>query len=64
MIRESPTECPALHVAKQLNGPLETVCNTVASPMFRGVGEAVNPRAKHTSVQINSKKCIDTIEIP
>jgi hypothetical protein len=64
MTRESPTECPALHVAKQLNVPLETVCNTVAFPMFRGVVEAVNPKAKHTSVQINSKKCIDTIELP
>jgi hypothetical protein len=64
MIRESPTECPALHVAKQLNVPLEMVCNTVAFPMFRGVAEAVNPKAKHTSVQINSRKCIDTIELP
>jgi hypothetical protein len=64
MIRESPTECPALHVAKQLNVPLEMVCNTVAFPMFRGVAEAINPKAKHTSVQINSKKCIDTIELP
>ena len=64
MTRESPTECPAMHVAKQLNVPLETVCNTVAFPMFRGVAQAVNPNAKHTSVQIDSKKCIDTIEIP
>ena len=64
MIRESPTQCPALHVAKQMNLPLEMVCNTVAFPMFRGVAEAVNPKAKHTSVQISSKKCIDAIEIP
>lgn len=64
MTRESPTQCPALHVAKQMNLPLEIVCNTVAFPMFRGVAEAVNPKAKHTSIQIKSKKCVDTIEIP
>ncbi len=63
MIRESPTQCPALHVAKQMNLPLEMICNTVAFPMFRGVAEAVNPKAKHTSIQISSKKCIDAIEI-
>jgi len=63
MIRESPTQCPALYVAKQMNLPLELICNTVSFPMFRGVAEAVNPKAKHTSVQITSKKCIDTVEI-
>lgn len=64
LIRESMTQCPALHVAKQMNLPLEMVCNTVSFPMFRGVAEAVNPKAKHTSVQISSMKCIDAIEIP
>jgi hypothetical protein len=64
MTREAPTQCPAMLVAKQMNLPLEMVCNTVAFPMFRGVAEAINPKAKHTSVQIHSKKCIDTIEIP
>ena len=64
MIRESPTQCPALHVAKRMNLPLEMICENVAFPMFRGVAEAVNPKAKHTSVQIASAKCIDAIEIP
>jgi len=64
MTREAPTQCPAMLVAKQMKLPLEMVCNTVAFPMFRGVAEAINPKAKHTSVQIHSKKCIDTIEIP
>jgi hypothetical protein len=64
MTREAPTQCPAMLVAKQMNLPLEMVCNTVAFPMFRGVAEAINPKAKHTSVQIHSKKCIDAIEIP
>ena len=64
LTREEPTQCPAMIVAKQMNLPLEMVCNTVAFPMFRGVAEAVNPKAKHTSVQIHSKKCIDAIEIP
>ena len=63
IIREGPTQCPALYVAKQMKLPLELVCNTVSFPMFRGVAEAVNPKAKHTSVQISSKNCIDTIEI-
>lgn len=64
MTRESPTQCPALHVAKRMNLPLEMICENVAFPMFRGVAESVNPRAKHTSVQIASEKCIDAIEIP
>jgi hypothetical protein len=64
LTREDPTQCPAMIVAKQMNLPLEVVCNTVAFPMFRGVAEAVNPKAKHTSVQIHSKKCIDTFVIP
>ncbi len=64
MTRESPTRCPALHVAKQMNLPLEMICNTVAFPMFGGVVEAVNPEAKHTNVQISNEKCIDAIEIP
>ena len=64
MTRESPTQCPALHVAKRMNLPLAMICENVAFPMFRGVAESVNPNAKHTSVQIASEKCIDAIEIP
>jgi len=64
MTREAPTQCPAMLVAKQMNLPLGMVCNTVAFPMFRGVAEAINPKARHTSVQIDSKKCIDVIEVP
>lgn len=64
MIREAPAQCPAMQVAKQMNLPVEMVCNTVAFPMFRGVAEAVNPKAKHTSVKIATKECIDAIELP
>ena len=64
MIRESPTECPALHVAKRMKLPLAVVCENVAFPMFRGVAESANPDAKHTSIQIASETCIDAIEIP
>ena len=64
MTRESPSQCPALHVAKQMNLPLEMVCNIVALPIFKGVVQAVNPSAKHTSVQIATPKCVDAIEIP
>jgi hypothetical protein len=64
MIREAPAQCPAMVVAKQMNLPVEMVCNTVAFPMFRGVAEAVNPKAKHMSIKIASKECIDTIELP
>ena len=63
MTRESPTQCPALHVAKRMNLPLAMICENIAFPMFRGVAESVNPKAKHTSVQIASEKCIDAIEI-
>ena len=63
MTRESPSQCPALHVAKRMNLPLEMICENIAFPMFRGVAESVNPKAKHTSVQIASEKCIDAIEI-
>jgi len=64
MTRESPTQCPALHVAKRMNLPLAMVCENVSFPMFRGVAESINPKAKHTSVQIASAKCIDAIELP
>ena len=64
LTRDNPTQCPALHVAKRMNLPLETVCKTVAFPMFMGVAAAVNPDAKHVSVQISSARCIDAIEIP
>ena len=64
MIRESPTQCPALLVAKRMNLPLAMICENISFPMFRGVAESVNSNAKHTSVQIASEKCIDAIEIP
>jgi hypothetical protein len=64
IMREAPTQCPAIVVAHQMNLPVEMVCNTVAFPMLRGVAEAINPKAKHTSVKIGSKECIDTIELP
>ncbi len=56
MIRESPAQCPAIKMAEQMNIPLEMVCNTVAFPMFRGVVEAVNPKAKHTSLRISKER--------
>lgn len=62
--RESPTMCPAIIAAKQMNLPLEMVCNTVALQMFRGIAKAVNPNAKHYNVQMSEQKCIDRIEIP
>jgi len=64
IIRESPAMCPAMIVAKQMNLPLEMVCNTVALPMFKGVARGVNPNAKHSTVQASEQKCIDRIEIP
>jgi hypothetical protein len=62
--RESPTLCPAIIVAKQMNLPLEIVCNTVALLMFKGVARSVNPNAKHSNAQMNKQKCVDSIEIP
>ena len=62
--RESPALCPAIVVARQMNLPLEMVCNTVAFPMFKGVAKAVNPKAKTSNVQRSENKCIDRIEIP
>ena len=62
--RQSPTMCPAIVVAKQMDLPLEMVCNTVALRMFRGVAKSVNPNAKHSSIQTSEQKCIDRIEIP
>ena len=50
MTRESPTQCPALHVAKRMNLPLAMICENIAFPMFRGVAESVNPAAKHISI--------------
>jgi hypothetical protein len=64
LIRESPTLCPAIIVAKQMNLPLKMVCNTVALHMFKGVAKSVNPNAKHSNVQMSEQKCIDRIEIP
>jgi len=63
MKRKLPSKCPALQVAKQMNVPLETICKTVAFPMFRGVTKAVNPKAKHTSLKISREECVDVIEI-
>jgi len=62
--REPPAICPAIVVAKQMNLPLETVCNTVALSMFKGVAKAVNPNAKTSNIQMSEQKCIDTIQIP
>ena len=62
--RESPTMCPAIMVSKQMNMPLELVCNTVALPMFKGIARAVNPQAKTSNIQVTERKCIDGIEIP
>ena len=62
--RRSPSQCPALQVAKQLNVPLEVVCNTLAFPMFRGVFKAINRDSKHTNIEISQEKCVDMIEIP
>jgi len=62
--RENPTVCPAIIVAKQMNLPLEMVCNTVALPMFKGIANSVNPNAKHSSLQMSEQKCIHRIEIP
>ena len=62
--RESPTICPAMRVAKQLNVPLEMVCKTVTIPTLRGVIKAVNPDAKHVSVQLSEQKCVEAIEVP
>jgi hypothetical protein len=63
VIRESPAMCPAMVVAKQMKLPLETVCNTVASPMFKGVAKAVNNNAKYSNIQMTEQKCVDKIEI-
>ena len=62
--RESPTICPAIIVAKQMNLPLEMICNTVALPMFKGVAKSVNPNARYYNLQMSEQKCIDRIEIP
>jgi hypothetical protein len=64
LTRETPTMCPAVVVAKQMNLPLEMVCNTVTLPMFKGVAKAVNPNAKTFNIQRSENKCIDRIEIP
>jgi len=62
--REIPVRCPAIVVARQMKLPLETVCNTVALPMFKGVAKAVNPNAKTSNIEMSEHKCIDVIEIP
>jgi hypothetical protein len=62
--RETPAKCPAMVVAKQMNLPLEMVCNTVALPMFEGVAKAVNSHAKTSNIQRSENKCMDRIEIP
>lgn len=61
--RESPTLCPGLVVAKQMNLPLETVCNNISQRMFQGVAKAVNPNVKYSAVQMSERKCVETIEI-
>jgi len=64
IIRESPSLCPGIYVAKQLKAPLETVCQTVNFPMMRGVAKAVNPNAKQTSIQLSEDRCEEIIEVP
>ena len=64
LIREMPSQCPALHVAKQLNVPLEMVCKTVSFPTIRGIAKGINPDATHTSVQLSEQKCVETFEVP
>ena len=63
-IRANPTKCPALHISKQFNIPLEMVCRTIAFPVFRGIFKAINPEAKHSNTQIREERCIDLIEVP
>jgi len=62
--RESPTVCPGIIVAKQMNLPLEMVCNNISMRMFEGIAKSVNPNAKHSSVQMSEHKCIEVIKIP
>jgi hypothetical protein len=64
VIREIPAMCTSMVVAKQMNLPLEMVCSTVASPMFKGVAKAINPSARYSNIQMSEQKCIDKIEIP
>ena len=64
MIRENPTQCPALHIAKQMNLPLETVCGNICQPMFKGIAKSVNLNAEYKAVQMSQNKCVETIEIP
>jgi len=63
VIRQSPTMCPAMIVAKQMNLPLKTVCDTVALQMFRGIARSVNPNAHHENVEMSHAKCVDKIMI-
>jgi hypothetical protein len=63
IIRESPTKCPGIIVAKQMNLPLETVCHNISQPMFKGIAKAVNPNVEYNTVHMSEKKCIETIEI-
>ena len=64
VIRKSPTLCPGLVVAKQMNLPLETVCQNISQQMFKGIAKAVNPNAEYGTIQMSQQKCIETIEIP
>ncbi len=57
------TPCPGIIVAEKMNLPLETVCNTVNLPMFKGVAKSVNLNAKHSNIQMSQQKCIERIEI-
>jgi hypothetical protein len=63
VMRKSPMLCPTMVAAKQMNLPLDLVCETVAIPMFRGVAKAVNKTAVHSSIR-SQQKCIDKIQIP
>ena len=61
--RKSPMLCPTMMASKQMNLPLDLVCETVAIPMFRGVAKSVNKNAVHTSTR-SQQKCVDKIQIP
>ena len=47
--RVSPTKCAGLAVAQQMNLPLETVCQTISQPLFKGVAKAINPNMNSIS---------------
>ena len=51
-------------VAKQMNLPLEKVCNNISQQMFKGIAKAVNPNAEYSTIRMGTSKCVESIEIP